>query len=238
MKKIGIICALTRETEQLAAHLRACHTVNAGPFVFEVGNLNGCEIILLQSGIGKVNAALGALEMIKNFGPDYIVNSGVAGGISTALNVLDSVVGVQYVYHDVWCGEGNEYGQVQELPIFFPADKVLLAAAEKLRAQTSHAVHLGLICTGDQFVTGDESVAKILKHFPQALACDMESAAIAQTCYRYEVPFLSMRLISDVSGKGQTNATQYENFWQTMAHTGFERLWLLLGVLTGDVADE
>ena len=238
MKKIGIICAISREKERLASHLNACHRVDAGPFIFEVGNLNGSEIVLLQSGIAKVNAALGALEMIKNFTPDYIINSGVAGGLSASLNVLDSVIGTQCVHHDVWCGEGNEYGQVQDLPTFFPADKTLLAAAEKLRAQTPHAVHRGLICTGEQFVSGAEPVAQILKHFPQALACDMESAAIAQTCYRYHVPFLSMRLISDVAGKEQTNFAQYENFWAEMAQTGFKRLWQLLGLLTEGVCDE
>jgi adenosylhomocysteine nucleosidase len=111
-------------------------------------------------------------------------------------------------------------------------------ATEKLRAQTPHAVRMGLICTGDQFISGAEPVAKILQHFPQALACDMESAAIAQTCYRYQVPFLSMRLISDVAGKHETNQTQYDNFWQEMAHTGFERTWALLTALTKEFNHE
>ena len=238
MKKISIICALRREKERLSSHLQACHTVQAGPFSFDVGNLNGCEIVLLQSGMGKVNASLGTLEIIKNFLPDCVISSGVAGGLSTSVNVLDSVVGTQYVYHDVWCGKGNEYGQVQELPTFFPADNTLLSAAEKIHFQSPEAVHLGLICTGDQFITGTEPVANILQHFPQALACDMESAAIAQTCYRYKVPFLSMRLISDVAGKEQTNMDQYENFWSEMADTGFKRLWPLIGVLTKEVSNE
>ena len=238
MKKIGIICALSNEEKQLLARLQSSHAVHAGPFKFTHGQLNGCEIVLAQSGIGKVNAALGTLELIKNFSPDYILNSGVAGGLSPQLNTLDSVVGTQYVYHDVWCGNGNEYGQVQELPTFFRADKILLAAAEKLRAKTPHAVHMGLICTGDQFISGPEPVAKILKYFPQALACDMESAAIAQVCYRYQVPFLSMRLISDVAGKEQTNMSQYENFWAHMADTGFERTWTLLTALTQEFRHE
>ena len=110
----------------------------------------------------------------------------------------------------------------------------MLAAAEKLRAQSPDHVHTGLICTGDQFISGEEPVANILKHFPQGLACDMESAAIAQVCYRYHVPFLSMRLISDVAGKDATNMTQYENFWQTMAKQGFERTWSLLSSLTAE----
>ena len=238
MTKIGIICALSQESEQLVSRLQTQQTVQVGPFEFSKGQLNGCEIIISQSGIGKVNAAIGTLEMIKNFAPDYIINSGVAGGLNPALSTLDSVIGTQYVYHDMWCGEGNEYGQVQGLPTFFPASSVLLSAAERAYEKTPHAVHTGLICTGDQFVSGAEPVAKILKHFPQALACDMESTAIAQVCYRYDVPFLCMRLISDVAGKHETNQTQYDNFWQTMAHTGFERTWALLLALTEEFANE
>ncbi|MBR2392131.1 MAG: 5'-methylthioadenosine/adenosylhomocysteine nucleosidase [Elusimicrobiaceae bacterium] len=234
MKKIGIICALAHEKEQLVSRLQTHQTTQEGPFVFTRGELNGCEIILLQSGIGKVNAALGTLEMIKNFNPDYIINSGVAGGLQPTLNTMDSVIGSQYVYHDVWCGVGNDYGQVQELPTFFQADKMLLTLAEKLHAQNPAHVHTGLICTGDQFVSGEEPVSKILQHFPNVLACDMESTAIAQVCYRYHVPFLSMRLISDVAGKDATNMTQYENFWQTMAERGFERTWGLLSSLTAE----
>ena len=121
---------------------------------------------------------------------------------------------------------------------FFTADKRLLAAAEKLGQQNPQAVRVGLICTGDQFISGEKAVAGILKHFPQALACDMESAAVAQTCYRYNVPFLSMRLISDVAGKETTNMAQYEDFWGTMAYTGFERTWALLTALTKEFAYE
>jgi len=235
MKKIGIVCALQREEEQLLARLGANRTVTVGPFKFTSGMLNGCEIIISQSGMGKVNAALNVLELIKNFSPDYMINSGVAGGLQPTLNVLDSVIGTQYVYHDMWCGDGNEYGQVQGLPTFFQADIALLATAEKLHFQTPKAIHTGLICTGDQFITGAEPVAKILQHFPHALACDMESAAMAQVCYRYHVPFLSIRLISDVAGKEETNMAQYDNFWETMAHTGFERTWALLDALTREV---
>ncbi|MBR4592753.1 MAG: 5'-methylthioadenosine/adenosylhomocysteine nucleosidase [Elusimicrobiaceae bacterium] len=236
MRKIGLICALQRELSQILSHLEVKGTRSYGPFTFHIGVLNGCEVILSQSGMGKVNAAINALELIKNFEPDCLLNSGVAGGLDSQLNPLDTVAGSRYVYHDVWCGDGNEYGQVQDLPTFFSADNTLLSAVEKLHFQTPRAVHMGLICTGDQFVSGAEPVAKILKNFPQALACDMESAAIAQVCYRYHVPFLSMRLISDVAGKEETNSEQYKNFWSEMADVGFKRMWQLLGVLTGDVS--
>jgi len=103
MKKIGIICAMRREEEQLLSRLHTHNTVQAGPFEFITGTLNGCEIILSQSGMGKVNAALNALEMIKTFQPDFVLNSGVAGGLDGGLKTMDTVIGRQYVYHDVWC---------------------------------------------------------------------------------------------------------------------------------------
>lgn len=222
---------MQREAEQLKSRLQTHTCRQIGPFEFTQGTLNGGEIILSQCGMGKVNAALGALELIKNFTPDAVLSSGVAGGLNPILKTMDSVIGTRYVYHDVWCGDGNAYGQVQGLPEFYEADANLLAAAQRLQQRNPQEVHLGLICTGDQFICGAEPVAHILKHFPQALACDMESAAIAQTCYRYQVPFLSMRLISDVAGQEETNTSQYENFWQTVADTGFERTWTLLNHL-------
>lgn len=238
MKKIGIICAMRREEEQLLLRLPEPTRQQAGPFEFIQTSLNGCEIILSQSGMGKVNAALNALELINHFSPDCILNSGVAGGLESSLKTMDTVIGNRYVYHDVWCGDGNEYGQVQQLPTYFTAGERLLKAADKLREQNPQAVRVGLIVTGDQFVSGAEPVAQILRHFPQALACDMESAAVAQTCYRYNVPFLSMRLISDVAGKETTNMAQYEDFWENMAYTGFERTWALLTALTKEFTYE
>jgi len=235
MKKFGIICAMQKEAQQLMDRLTVQKKINVGPFEFVQASLNGKEIILAQSGMGKVNAALGAVEMIYRFKPDALISSGVAGGLAKQLKPLDCVVGTQYVYHDVWCGTGNEYGQVQGLPTFFNADKKLVAAADKIGTQEGHTVHKGLICTGDQFISGEEAVERILKHFPQALACDMESAAIAQVCYRHHTPFISMRLLSDVAGKAEDNMSQYENFWETMADQGFARTWALLTALTQEV---
>lgn len=233
MKKIGIICALEREAQQIQNRLSVHTTQTVGPFSFVHGTLNGREIILSQSGIGKVNAALNTAALITSFTPDAVINSGVAGGLVATQNPLESVIGTQYVYHDVWCGDGNEYGQVQGLPTFFDADPQLLAAARTCANAADHPVHLGLICTGDQFISGPAALP-ILKHFPHALACDMESAAIAQVCYRYHTPFISVRLLSDIAGKDTANFTQYENFWAQLAQQGFANTWALLTALTAE----
>ena len=184
---------------------------------------------VIKSGIGKADAARAATEFILTEHPDCIINSGCAGGVGKGLHVCDIVVGSQTAYHDVWCGEGNLPGQVQGLPQRFDADPALLRAA--LSLQTAQPVRSGLICTGDQFLTSPEDDARVLGIYPDALACDMESAAIAQVCHHYGVPFLSFRMISDVHGSGQDATALYKDFWTKVADDSFAFLKLLIDKL-------
>ena len=184
---------------------------------------------VIKSGIGKADAARAATEFILTEHPDCIINSGCAGGVGKGLHVCDIVVGSQTAYHDVWCGEGNLPGQVQGLPQRFDADPALLRAA--LSLQTAQPVRSGLICTGDQFLTMPEDDARVRGIYPDALACDMESAAIAQVCRHYGVPFLSFRMISDVHGSGQDATALYKDFWQKVADDSFAFLKLLIDKL-------
>ena len=184
---------------------------------------------VIKSGIGKADAARAATEFILTEHPDCIINSGCAGGVGAGLHVCDIVVGSQNAYHDVWCGEGNLPGQVQGLPQRFDADPALLRAA--LSLQTAQPVRSGLICTGDQFLTDPEDDARVLEIYPDALACDMESAAIAQVCHHYGVPFLSFRMISDVHGSGQDATALYKDFWAKVADDSFSFLKLLIDKL-------
>jgi len=184
---------------------------------------------VIKSGIGKADAARAATEFILTEHPDCIINSGCAGGVGKGLHVCDIVVGSQTAYHDVWCGEGNLPGQVQGLPQRFDADPALLRAA--LSLQTAQPVRSGLICTGDQFLTSPEDDARVLGIYPDALACDMESAAIAQVCRHYGVPFLSFRMISDVHGSGQDATALYKDFWTKVADDSFAFLKLLIDKL-------
>lgn len=231
--KIGIICALQKEQVQLLARLPEPETISSGPFTFFVSRLGETQLILTKSGIAKVNAAACAVELIRRFGPDVVINSGVAGGLDSNLNSLDVVAGKEYVHHDVFCGPENDWGQVQGLPAAFPGDERTLACVEKLQraGKFSHPVHIGLICSGEQFITDSQALYKIRENFPAALACDMESAALAQVCYLYKVPFVSFRVISDVVGKETDNAAQYENFWDTIVQTAFENTWTFLVAL-------
>ena len=220
--KIGVLTAMTSEFEQLAKLLSGVERCVKGGIEYLVGTLEANEIVLRQCGIGKVNAAVGTSELIRSFSPNIVVSTGVAGGIDKCLDVMDVVVSSSIVYHDVWCGMGCEYGQVQGMPAVFPVEERLYAAAVSLNENKESASHIheGLICTGDQFITSREELDKIKSNFPAGLAVDMESAAIAQTCHIYGVPFVSFRIISDTPGVDK-HIEQYENFWGEMANRSF-----------------
>ena len=180
-----------------------------------------------MSGIGKVNAAATATEMILRDRPDCIINSGCAGSLKADVEVLDVVIGAQCAYQDVWCGEPNLPGQVEGEPQRFDADPGLLAAAGKLEP-TGGKLHSGLICTGDQFFISLDEDRRILSLYPDGLASDMESAAIAQVCRRHGVPFLSFRTISDIHTGEDAQRKSYGNFWSDIADNSFALLARLL----------
>ena len=200
MMKIGMIVAMDKELKQLR------------PLFPED------KVILKKSGIGKVNAAIQTVEMIRQYKPDVIISSGCAGGNGDDVNVQDVVVSSELVYHDVYCGTAIDsttvYGQVQGLPARYQADPYLLEKAMLTGAKP------GLIVTGDWFVDSKDKMREIIGHFPEAKAVDMESCAIAQTCYINNVPFLSFRVISDIPLR-DTDASQYHNFWDTIAENSF-----------------
>jgi adenosylhomocysteine nucleosidase len=172
-----------------------------------------------KCGIGKVNAALDAQKMINEFQPDCIISSGCAGGNGDDINIQDVVVSTELTYHDVYCGKAIDdttvYGQVQGLPVRYQADPYLLEKALLTGAKP------GLVVTGDWFVDTKEKMQSIIDIFPEARAVDMESCAIAQVCYIYKVPFISFRLISDIPLR-DTDASQYHNFWDTVAEKSFQ----------------
>ena len=198
----------------------------------EFDALTGCGIRnVVKAGIGKVNAARTATELILTQRPDCIIKSGVAGGIDACLLVGDFVVGTEVAYHDVWCGEGWLQGQVMGEDRLFPSSASLLEKAASIASDRPMGVHFGLICTGDQFLTSPEEADKVLSIYPEGLACDMESAAIAQTCAHYGIPFLSLRVISDTMRTKEEQKESYSNFWKTITSRSFEYLKQLIDIL-------
>jgi adenosylhomocysteine nucleosidase len=216
--KIGIIAAMSSEYKQVAQLLENKKEYTEGIYEYTEGTIRNNTIILTKCGIGKVNAAVGAVELIRTFQPDCIISTGVAGGIDKCLKVMDVVASAQIVYHDVWCGEGNAYGQIQGMPTFFEGNKTLFDCAISLDTETP--IHGGLICSGDKFITDREELDAIKGNFPEGLAVDMESSSIAQVCHIYKVPFISFRIISDTPG-AENHWEQYTNFWGEMADRSF-----------------
>jgi len=185
------------------------------------------NILVAQSGIGKVAAALKTAEIITAYHPDLIINSGVAGGLCEDMQIGSVVYGKHVCYHDVDCGAPSVRGQVQGFPPFYESSSAFdYALKENVRS--------GLIISGDQFISTPQQTQQLQQLFPQAIAVDMESAAIAQTCHIYNVPFMILRLISDTPGANHHRA-QYEAFWQTAAEVSAKNLEnILLAIMRKD----
>lgn len=201
MRRLGIICAMEREMSIISGR----------------PDVAGVRCVL--SGIGKVNAAVATIGIIGDFKPDAVLSLGVAGSFAEGIGVGDIVIATQTAYHDIWCGEGNVFGQVQGLPPRFDSDPALLAAARGLLPDAK----TGLICSGDQFYIGEQEDLRQKRLYPEALAVDMESAAAAQVCHLNGIPFLSVRAISDIHGDG-LQREHYKSFWQSSSEDILTRL--------------
>ena len=197
-----------KELELLLPLLQNSEESRMGGCEFHRGKVGRHDVIAMQCGIGKVNAAIGTLTLVNSFLPDFVINSGVAGGADQSISVMDVVAGARVAYHDVWCGPESELGQVQGLPLYFEGARRLLDLVPN-----REGIHKGLICSGDQFIDTLDAVSRIKGNFPEALAVDMESGAIAQVCHLNKVPFLALRVISDSPGASHDNTRQYLDFW-------------------------
>ena len=217
--RIAIIVAMDKEFIRIKELLEQVEETAIGGRSYTSGRLGNNELVLHQCGIGKVNAAIGVTELIRLFNPDLVVSTGCAGGASDMLEVTDVVVSSQLAYHDVYCGCAlgeTVYGQVQGMPARYTTPREIV---EKALA-CGERIHEGLIVTGDWFVDDQEKMRSIIRLFPEAMAVDMESAAIAQTCHVFGIPFVSFRVISDIPLK-DTKASQYHDFWAHVAATSF-----------------
>ena len=231
--KIGIIVAMDKELVQLRALLDHVTVERRGNKDFVIGKMGNCEVVLQQCGIGKVNSAIGTVEMINHYKPDLIVSSGVAGGADPGMNVTDVIVGTEYAYHDAYCGEECQYGQLMGMPPSFFAPSALVQKAVSI---SGCSIHAGQIVSGEWFVDSKEKMQSILRHFPHAKAVDMESCSIAQTCHIYGVPFISFRIISDIPLKDE-KASQYFDFWARLAEGSFNVTHKFLALL-GDYVQQ
>jgi adenosylhomocysteine nucleosidase len=218
MKKLGIIGAMQLEVETLLGNLEGASQRNIAGSVFYEGILEGLDVVIVQCGVGKVNAALCAQILCTAYGVTHIVNTGIAGSLSAQLDIGDLVVSRDAMYHDFDCVHfGYEMGKVPGMDtVAFPADETLtaLAFAAAEEVNPGHTAQ-GRIASGDLFVAEKAAKERIIS-ITGAVCTEMEGAAIAHTAYRNQVPFVILRAISD---KADDSAEMdYPTFERIAAH--------------------
>ncbi|MBT2829494.1 5'-methylthioadenosine/adenosylhomocysteine nucleosidase [Staphylococcus coagulans] len=197
---IGIIGAMEEEIEILKSQMVGLEEIKIAHTVFYKGFLNDKEIILTQSGIGKVNVAISTALLINEFKPAYIINTGSAGALQPGLSLGDVVISSEVAYHDADARAfGYEIGQIPGMPATYKADQELFEKVDKVLKSLSQNGKEGLIVSGDSFIGTNAQRQTILASFPHALAAEMEAAAIAQTCFQFNTPFIITRAISDLA---------------------------------------
>lgn len=215
--KIGIIGAMEEEVALLRKQMNIQQSEVIANCEFSVGSFNQIDIVLLKSGIGKVNAAMSTAILLEKYNPDVVINTGSAGGYNPKLQVGDLVISNEVVHHDVDVTIfGYEYGQVPQLPATFKADQKLIQAATKAASNFKgvHAVQ-GIIATGDSFMNDPKRVEFVREKFSNLQAVEMEGAAIAQVAYQFNKPFVVIRSLSDIAG--QESHISFDQFLEKAA---------------------
>lgn len=202
-KKVGIIGAMSVELELLKSKLEENPAVTkAGGMTFTEGKIKGISVVLVQSGVGKVNAALCAQRLILKFGCTHIINTGIAGAMASGLKVLDFVASTDAVYHDMDAtGFGYKKTEIPQMKCSdFPADGKMLEAARSAfkKFPAEHKLVFGRIATGDQFISDKEKKSAIQETCSPACV-EMEGAAVAHACWINEIPFVIIRCMSDMA---------------------------------------
>ena len=203
MEKYGIIGAMESEVRSLCDQVAGKELVEYAGLTFCCGMLKNKSVVIVKSGIGKVNAALCAQALILKFGVTKIINTGIAGAFAKGLGVFDFVVSTAALYHDFdTTAFGYKRGQVPGMPESFTADGELADAAVKAFEQTEfakqHKVIKGIVASGDQFIS-DTASKKVIKANFEPACVEMEGCAIAQACYLNKVPFVIVRCMSDMA---------------------------------------
>ena len=200
MNHIGIIGAMEEEVKCLKDKLVLSEVVKKASMEFYQGTLNGKDIVVVQSGIGKVNAAICAQILVDDFQVEAIINTGIAGGLVNHVEIGDIVISKDVLHHDMDAtGFGYEVGVIPRMDTsIFEADTTLAELAKQVceKVNTDISAHIGRIVTGDQFISSKERKTWLLDTF-HGFCAEMEGAAIAQVAHVNHLPFLIVRAISD-----------------------------------------
>ncbi len=214
---VGIIGAMDEEVSQIVEAMELTETYERASMKFMKGKLLDKDVVIVRSGIGKVNAAVCTQLLVDKFNVNYIINTGIAGSLKAQINIGDVVLSSDVLHHDVDAtGFGYPLGQIPRMDtLAFQADERLVelakAACEKVVPQVG--VHVGRVVSGDQFISDKAIKNRISQNF-DGFCTEMEGAAIAQTAYLNKIPFLILRAISD---KADDSATMDYPEFEAMA---------------------
>jgi len=215
--KIGIIGAIKQEIKTLKKIICPYKTI-IGKYNIYIGTFKNNNIFLITSGIGKVSASIACMILINLYKIDVIMNTGSAGSLLLSLKIGDVVIPEKVSYYDVdLINFGYTRGQIPKYPKEFLIHEKIKIFLETITKQYQLKFKTGLMISGDSFIHGSLSIKKLKNQFPTAIAVEMESAAIAQVCYQFNIPFIIIKSISDLSDK---NATL--NFEQNIDFASFQ----------------
>lgn len=219
MSKIGIIGAMELEVEELKAKMSAANIVKKAGMEFYEGNLNGASVVVVRSGIGKVNAAICVQILADVFGVTHIINTGVAGSLNAKLDIGDILISRDALHHDMDVTIfGYRLGEVPQLGVReFPADERLIQLAIESCEKVNPDIHAlaGRVVSGDQFISSKDVKNRLIENF-QGDCAEMEGASIAHGAYLNQIPFVIIRAISD---KADDSAEMdYPSFEKAAAH--------------------
>ena len=229
---IAIIGAMEEEVTILRDKMKNKQTKQIAHVEFTQGELNGKDVVLLKSGIGKVNVAITTTLLFEHYDVSAVINTGSAGGLKQEANVGDVVISTSTCYHDVdVTGFGYEMGRVPGLPLMFEADARLAKLCEDVLKQSNRPYHVGIIGTGDSFINRPEQIEIIQSNFngEQMIALEMEAAAVAQVCHQFNKPFVILRGLSDIAGK--ESHLSFNDYLDLAAKQSSEMVETLVGLM-------
>ncbi len=193
---IGIIGAMQIEVDAITKLMDSVEVIEVSGTKFYQGTLANKEVIIMLSGVGKVNAAMNTTKLLLTYPIDYIINIGTAGGLLTTQKVLDIVVSEKVTQHDF---DTSLIDGPSGIGLSYDADTNLLATALKVLSDESATVYTGEIVTGDQFIAAPTQLDKIKALFPDAICSEMEAGSVGQVCHAFNKPFIVLRSLSDVA---------------------------------------
>lgn len=207
MKRIGIIGAMDEEVDRLKENMQVDKIEKKAGMEFFAGVLGDKDVVVVRSGIGKVNAGICTQILVDDFQVNSVINTGIAGSLKNEINIGDIVLSKDCLQHDMDAtGFGYKIGVIPRMEqSTFIADETLIDLAQQVNREVNPDItsYIGRVVSGDQFISNDEKKEFLVSEF-QGYCTEMEGAAIAQVCYLNEIPFLIIRAISDKADNSAT----------------------------------